>query len=91
MEIKKTINFSISPEDFKNIIEASVRKILKEEKDEEFEKQLFSINHVAKEILKISWSTLDKKIKAGFMKTTPDGKFIPGYEINRYLNEEISI
>lgn len=91
MEIKKTINFSISPEEFIKGIEISLRKILREEKDEEFNKQLFSINHVAKEILKISWSTLDKKIKAGFIKTTPDGKFIPGYEINRYLNEEISI
>jgi len=87
MDIKETINFSISPEDFKNAIELSLRKVLREKQNEEFGKQLFSINHVAREILKISWSTLDKKIKAGFIRTTPDGKFITGHEIDRYLND----
>lgn len=91
MEIKKTINFSFSPEDFKKEIEDALRKVLSEFNDEKFDKQLYSINHVAKNILKISWSTLDKKIKEGLIRTTPDGKFIPGSEITKYLNEEISL
>jgi len=50
----------------------------------EFEKRIFNITETAKEIGK-SYNFVVSLITKGFLKTTKDGKFITGKEINQYL------
>ena len=76
----------ITPQELNNLIEKSIRNVLNEKKDHDFEKRLFSRNQTAT-IFNIHASTLNKKIKAGLIGTTPDGKHITGKEINRYLKQ----
>jgi len=82
--MEKQILFTETPEKFYQNIEKAVRKVLNEKENNEFEKQLFNRKQ-ASEIFNIHPTTLTNKIDAGYIKTTPDGKFISGAEINRYL------
>ena len=86
----KLIFIQITPEQLNNIIETGLRKVLSEKENIEFEKQLFSINRTAK-MFNIHASTLNKKIQAGFIETTPDGKHITGAQINKYLQNKNAV
>ena len=64
-------------------IENTLRKILNETENKEYAKKLFTINQASKELGRHR-DTIVKMIKADYIKTTPDGKYISGAEIMNY-------
>ena len=77
------------PKDFE-IIEPIIKKSLdeyfREKEKNDFEKKLYSISEIQK-ILGMSYNWVAGKIKDGTLKTTSDGKFVTGKEINSYLGQ----
>ncbi len=82
------ILIGIMPQTLDNRIEKIVRKVFEETQDREYKKRLFTINQARKELDNMHFSTLQKKIEEGFIKTTTDGKYISGLSIMNYLLNE---
>jgi hypothetical protein len=83
--MEKQISFNITPDEFEMTIEKTVRKVLNEKSENEYDSKVFSINEAAKEI-GCAWQTVRNLIDSNTIKTTIDGKFITGSEIKRYRN-----
>ena len=66
------------------MITESIEDYFKNRTNKEFEKKIFNIQQTAKELGK-SYNFVTSLIKKDFLKTTKDGKFITGKEINNYL------
>lgn len=71
---------------FAPIIERTLKKYFDEKEKNEFEKRIFNITQT-KEILGKTYNWVVDRIKDETLKTTSDGKYISGKEINRYLGE----
>jgi len=84
--MKKIELEQLDKEELAEIVKASVSEVLKMKAEDNFEKQTFNIKDAAK-ILKRSENYLRKIVTQGILKTTSDGKFITGKELNRYLGE----
>ena len=73
-------------EAFKPMIEETIKSCFIEQKNKDFEKQVFTVTQV-KKMLGKSYNWVKSKIKDGTLKTTSDGEHISGKELNRYLGE----
>jgi len=76
----------ITKEELSNLIDNSIKKAIAESNKNNFDVKTYSINKAAK-ILNMHADTLRKKINAGFVKTTADGKKISGVELENYLKD----
>jgi hypothetical protein len=68
------------------LVKQSVNEALREKERTDFEKQTFNIKEAA-EIIKKSDTHVRRLIRDGLLRTTADGKFVSGRELNRYLGE----
>lgn len=66
------------------MINKGIETFFKNKENSEFENKIFNITETSKEIGK-TYNFVVSLIKKGFLKTTKDGKFITGLEINNYL------
>jgi len=69
------------------MIQESIKNYFDKKEHKEFEKQTFNITETCK-IINRSYNYVKDLITDGYLKTTSDGKFISGKEINRYLGEQ---
>lgn len=74
----------IDKSELKELVKDAVIEVLKVNTSQEFERNIFSKKETS-EILKRSESFVRTLVSEGILRTTADGKFISGYEINRYL------
>jgi len=66
------------------LMKDAVSEVFKVNTNNEFERKIFSKKETA-EILNRSESFVRTLVTEAILQTTADGKFISGYEINRYL------
>jgi hypothetical protein len=71
---------------FKPMIIETIKDCFNDQINQDFEKKLYSITQ-AQKILGMSYNWVSGKIKDGTLKTTSDGKYITGKELNRYLGQ----
>lgn len=77
----------LEPQDYESlepIIYKSLTRYFKEHENNEFEKKIFNITQAAEQLGK-SYNWVSERMKDGTLKTTSDGMYISGKEINRYL------
>jgi hypothetical protein len=77
------ILIQIEKSELAEMIENSVRKAMNEKQETTFTNKTYSITQAAKQ-LNLHHDTLVKRIEAGYVQTSPDGKRISGTEIKRY-------
>jgi len=82
--MSKTLNVPIDLSDLAEVVRENVLLAMREFKASDFEKETFSIKDTSIKI-KRSENYVRKLIAQGVIKTTIDGKFITGMEINSYL------
>ncbi len=66
------------------MINKGINEYFENKENKEFEKKTFNISETEK-IINCSYNFVKKLIQDGYLKTTADGKFITGLEINKYL------
>lgn len=66
------------------LVKQAVSEAYSQTKESDFDRKTYNIKETAK-ILNRSENYIRKIISQGVLKTTSDGKFITGKEINRYL------
>lgn len=77
----------IDKTELEQLVMDSVFKAISKEKEDSFEKQTFNVKETAG-ILKRSEAYVRKMIGQGILKTTAEGKFVTGKEINKYLGND---
>lgn len=66
------------------LVKQAVSEAFNQTKEKDFIKKTFNVKETAK-VLNRSENYIRKIIHLGVLKTTADGKFITGKEINKYL------
>ncbi len=77
----------LEKEDFnflKDIVKDVFTEFETERQNKDFERKTFTTQETAEQIGR-SYNHVSNLVKRGILQTTADGKFISGYEINRYL------
>ncbi len=69
------------------LVRTAVSEAYNNHQEKEFEKMTFNIKETAKK-LKRSENFIRKLVNQEIIKTTADGKFITGKELNKYLGSD---
>lgn len=69
------------------LVKRAVSEAYSQTREKDFDRKTFNIKETAK-ILNRSENYIRKIIQQGVLKTTSDGKFITGKEINKYLGND---